>query len=71
MDLFTLLSKLRLAFSKVRRYAFNLGRSRTPRAVLSEEPAWKKLRGAASKPNLMDVFTEFRVAEREREEQRP
>lgn len=36
--------------------------------VMSKEPAWKKLEGAAAGRDLMTEFMEFRQQEREREQ---
>jgi hypothetical protein len=38
--------------------------------VLSKEPAWQKLRGAAGR-DLMTTFAKFKKREREREDSRP
>jgi AbrB family looped-hinge helix DNA binding protein len=39
--------------------------------ILSKEPAWRKLRGAAAGDDLMSRFAQFRAKERERENSRP
>ena len=39
--------------------------------VLSKEPAWRKLRGAAADRDLMSLFAAFKKQEREREDSRP
>jgi hypothetical protein len=39
--------------------------------VLSKQPAWKKLQGAAADRDLMSAFTGFRKQEREHEDSRP
>ena len=39
--------------------------------VLSKEPAWKKLRGAAKGLDVMESFAEFRKRERELEDRHP
>lgn len=36
--------------------------------VLSKEPTWKQLRGAAQDPDLMNAFEAFKKQERERED---
>jgi hypothetical protein len=38
--------------------------------VLSKEPAWKKLKGAAEDRDLMGAFAAFKKSEREREDSR-
>ena len=39
--------------------------------VLSREPAWRNLQGAAADRNLINAFANFRKRERESEDSRP
>jgi AbrB family looped-hinge helix DNA binding protein len=77
METVTLSSKGQLAIPKAVREALNLSEGakltievRGHQIVLSKEPAWKKLRGAASGGDLMSDFAAFRRREREREDSR-
>ena len=78
MERVTLSSKGQIAIPKAVRSALNLRQGakltlevRGQEIVLSPEPSWKKLRGAASDSNLMDAFAAFRKKERDRENARP
>ena len=78
MDRVTVSSKGQIAIPKAVRDALNLSEGakltvelRGHDIVLSKEPAWKKLKGAATGRNLMRDFAAFRKREREREDSRP
>jgi AbrB family looped-hinge helix DNA binding protein len=77
MEIVTMSSKGQIAIPKAVREALNLSEGtkltievRGHEIVLSKEPAWRKLRGAASGGELMRDFTAFRRREREREDSR-
>ncbi len=78
MDKVTVSSKGQIAIPKTIRQALNLSRGtkltlevRGQRIVLSKEPGWKKLEGAAAGRNLMAAFPAFKKKERAREDSRP
>ncbi len=78
MERVTVSSKGQIAIPKPFRDALNLAEGtklriavRGQEIILSKEPAWKKLRGAASGVNLIDAFAEFKKEERELEDRRP
>jgi len=78
MDSVTVSSKGQIAIPKALRETLNLSEGtkltiivRGHEIVLSKEPAWKKLRGAASGQDLMNKFAAFRKRERELENSRP
>jgi AbrB family looped-hinge helix DNA binding protein len=71
----TVSSKGQIAIPKSVRDALNLVEGtkltleiRGQEIVLSKEPAWKKLGGAAKERDLMSVFAAFRKRERELED---
>jgi AbrB family looped-hinge helix DNA binding protein len=77
MELVTVSSKGQIAIPKAIRDQLNLAEGtkltlevRGPEIVLSKEPAWRKLRGAAGR-DLMTTFAKFKKREREREDSRP
>lgn len=76
MDTVTVSSKGQIAIPKTVRVALNLREGsklilavRGSEIVLSREPAWKKLEGAAGR-DLMGAFAAFKKREREREDSR-
>ena len=78
MDRITVSSKGQIAIPKAVRDALNLSEGtkltlavRGQDIVLSKEPAWTKLRGAAAGLDLMSAFAAFKKQEREREDARP
>jgi len=79
MDKVTVSSKGQIAIPKQVREALNLTEGskltlevRGHDIVLSKDPAWKKLKGAAADmPDLMEKFAAFRKEEREREDSCP
>ncbi len=78
MEQITVSSKGQIAIPKAVRDALNLSEGakltlevRGQEIVLSKEPAWKKLRGAATGRDLMGAFATFKRQEREREDSRP
>ena len=78
MEKVTVSSKGQIAIPKNVREALNLSEGakltlevKGQRIVLSKEPAWKKLRGAASGHDLIRLFAAHRKQEREREDSRP
>jgi AbrB family looped-hinge helix DNA binding protein len=73
MDRVVVSSNGRIAIPKAVRWALNLHQGakltievRGQEIILSPEPSWRNLRGAASDPNLTNAFTAFRKKERER-----
>jgi AbrB family looped-hinge helix DNA binding protein len=77
MEQVTLSSKGQIAIPKAIRDQLNLSEGvklslevRGHEIVLSKEPAWKKLRGAASDKDLMKRFAAFRKQERKLENPR-
>ena len=77
MDTVTVSSKGQIAIPKSVREALNLSEGtrltldvRGQKIVLSKDPAWKRLRGAASDPELMAAFAEYKKSERQREDSR-
>lgn len=77
MDTITVSSKGQIAIPKTVRDALNLSEGakltlevRGQEIVLSKEPAWKKLRGAAAGSGLMEAFAAAKKREREREDSR-
>ena len=77
MDKVTLSSKGQIAIPKAIRDALNLSEGtrltldvRGQEIVLSKEPAWRKLQGAAADRDLMCTFAAFKKQEREREDSR-
>jgi AbrB family looped-hinge helix DNA binding protein len=75
MEHITVSSKGQVAIPKAIRDALNLSDGtkltlevRGQEIVLSKQPAWKKLRGAAAGSELMSVFAAHRKRERERED---
>ena len=78
MGQITVSSKGQIAIPKAVRDALNLSAGakltlevRGQEIVLSKEPVWKKLRGAAAGRDLMGAFAAFKRQEREREDSRP
>jgi AbrB family looped-hinge helix DNA binding protein len=78
MDKVTVSSKGQIAIPKALRETLNLSEgtkltivARGHEIILSKEPAWKKLRGAAGGQALMSKFAAFRKRERELEDSRP
>lgn len=76
MDKVTVSSKGQIAIPKLIREVLNLSEGakltielRGQEIVLSKEPAWRKLRGAAGQ-NMMGRFEAFRKQERELEDSR-
>jgi AbrB family looped-hinge helix DNA binding protein len=72
----TVSSKGQIAIPKTVRNALNLSEGtkltlevKGQQIVLSKEPAWKKLHGAAGR-DLMGAFADFKEQEREREDSR-
>jgi len=77
MEQVTVSSKGQIAIPKAVRDTLNLSSGakltlevRGREIVLSKEPAWKKLRGAAAGRDLMSAFATFRKREREHEDSR-
>ena len=77
MEKVTLSSKGQIAIPKAVRDALNLSEGakltvevRGHEIILSKEPAWKKLKGAATGRSLMRDFAAFRKRERDREDSR-
>ena len=77
MEKVTVSSKGQIAIPKKVRETINLHEGdkltvevRGQEIVLSREPAWKKLAGAAAGPDLMSTFAAFKRQEREREDSR-
>ena len=75
MEKITVSSKGQIAIPKRVRDALNLSEGATltlevrgQEIVLSKEPAWRKLRGAAEGRDLMRQFAAFRKQEREHED---
>jgi AbrB family looped-hinge helix DNA binding protein len=73
----TVSSKGQVAIPRAIRDALNLSAGtrltlevRGQEIVLSKEPAWKKLQGAAAGSDLMGTFAAFKQQEREREDSR-
>ena len=78
MEQITVSSKGQIAIPKAVRDALNLSEGakltlevRGQEIVLSKEPAWKKLQGAAAGRDLMGAFAAFKKQERDREDSRP
>ena len=78
MEQVTVSSKGEIAIPKPVREALNLSEGtkltlevRGEAIVLSKEPVWRKLRGAAAAPDLMSRFSQFKSEERECEDSRP
>ena len=77
MDMVTVSSKGQIAIPKAIRDVLNLREGarltvevRGREIVLSQEPAWRKLKGAGAGRDLMRTFAAFRKQEREREDSR-
>ena len=77
MERVTVSSKGQIAIPKLIRTALNLAEGtkltvhiRGQEIVLSKEPAWKKLAGAAAGNDLMTAFAADKRLEREREDSR-
>jgi AbrB family looped-hinge helix DNA binding protein len=77
MDTVTVSSKGQIAIPKIIRDAMNLSEGtrltldvRGQEIVLSKEPAWKRLQGAAADRDLMSAFAAFKQQEREHEDSR-
>jgi looped-hinge helix DNA binding domain, AbrB family len=77
MEQITVSSKGQVAIPKAVRDALNLSAGakltlevRGQEIVLSKQPSWKKLRGAAAASGLMTAFAAHRKQEREREDSR-
>jgi AbrB family looped-hinge helix DNA binding protein len=77
MDKVTVSSKGQIAIPKQIRNALNLTEGTTltllvrgQEIVLSKDPAWKKLAGAAAGHDLMTAFATDKKQEREREDSR-
>jgi AbrB family looped-hinge helix DNA binding protein len=71
-------SKGRIALPKPVRDSLNLAEGtkltlevRGQQLILSKEPAWKKLHGAAAGQDLVSAFAKFKKHERKRESARP
>jgi len=78
MEQVTMSTKGQVAIPKAIRDVLNLSAGtrltleiRGQEIVLSKEPAWRKLRGAAADRDLMSLFAAFKKQEREREDSRP
>ena len=78
MEKVTVSSKGQIAIPRSVRDALNLASGtkltlelRGHQIVLSKEPAWRKLQGAAAGRDLMSAFASFRNGERKREDSRP
>jgi AbrB family looped-hinge helix DNA binding protein len=77
MEQVTVSSKGQIAIPKTVRDTLNLCEGskltlevRGQEIVLSKEPAWRKLKGAAAGRDLMTAFAAFKEQEREREDSR-
>jgi AbrB family looped-hinge helix DNA binding protein len=77
MEQVTVSSKGQVAIPRAIRDALNLSAGtrltlevRGREIVLSKDPAWKKLEGAAAGRGLMETFAAFKQQEREREDSR-
>ncbi len=77
MRMITVSSRGQIAIPKAIRDALNLSEGtrltvdvRGHEIVLSKEPAWRKLQGAAAGRDLMSAFAAFKKQEREREDSR-
>jgi AbrB family looped-hinge helix DNA binding protein len=77
MELVTVSSKGQIAIPKAVRDALNLSEGakltielRGQKIILSKEPAWKKLEGAAAGTDLIKAFAIYKKREREREDSR-
>jgi AbrB family looped-hinge helix DNA binding protein len=77
MEQVTVSSKGQIAIPKTIRDELNLSAGskltvevRGQEIVLSKEPTWKKLKGAAAGRDLMGAFAAFRKSERELEDPR-
>ena len=77
MELVTVASKGQIAIPKAVRDALNLSEGakltielRGQKIILSKEPAWKKLEGAAAGTDLIKAFATHKKREREREDSR-
>ena len=77
MEQITVSSKGQVAIPKAVRDALNLSAGvkltlevRGQEIVLSKQPSWKKLRGAAKGRDLMGAFAAHRKQERQREDSR-
>ena len=77
MEQVAISSKGQIAIPKAVREALNLTEGakltlelRGQEIVLSKEPAWKKLRGAAAGTDLIEAFAAHKKQEREREDSR-
>ena len=73
----TVSSKGQIAIPKAVRDALNLSEGskltlelRGQKIILSKEPAWKKLEGAAAGTDLIQAFAAHKKREREREDSR-
>ena len=78
MENVTVSSKGQIAIPRAIRDALNLAAGtrltldvRGRDIILSPDPAWRKLRGAAAGKDLMAAFAAHRKAEREDEDSRP
>jgi AbrB family looped-hinge helix DNA binding protein len=78
MEQITVSSKGQIAIPKAVRDALNLSAGaklklevRGQEIVLSRQPSWRKLRGAAAGSDLMNAFAAHKKQEREREDSRP
>ena len=77
MELVTVSSKGQIAIPKTLRDALNLSEGvkltvelRGQKIILSKEPAWRKLEGAAAGTDLVKAFAAHKKREREREDSR-
>jgi len=77
MENVTVSSKGQIAIPKKIRDILNLREGaqltlevRGQQIVLSKEPAWKKLQGAAAGTDLVEAFAAYKKQEREREDSR-
>jgi AbrB family looped-hinge helix DNA binding protein len=77
MEIVTVASKGQIVIPKAIRDALNLSEGtklnvevRGHEIVLSKDPAWRKLHGAAAGGDLMGDFAAFQKQEREREDSR-
>lgn len=78
MEQVTVSSKGQIAIPKGVRDLLNLSEGakltvevRGHQIVLSKEPAWKKLHGAAAGSDLLAAFAQYKKQEREHEDSRP
>jgi AbrB family looped-hinge helix DNA binding protein len=78
MEQITVSSKGQIAIPKIVRDALNLSvgtkltlEIRGQELVLSKEAAWKKLQGAAARPDLVNAFAKSKKQERSLEDTRP